>query len=292
METNDLKPDFERIIQIMNLPESIAKKYLSERWEGIIKGRIPYAEKDIQELKALLEEFNLESCYNDFLFLANENQRLNKGITELKETASKFHGKQDELLYALKFLFNNDTENIILDLKEKIHINKTSISNQILIQVIKKALLEYFIETDIYIEQGFSKIEEIEDWGRYFDFILLEKECYSVKKGRRSKHSLAGKTIDYLQKYLQEYSEIKAEKGTSISRRQASFIYKFLNIFEIIPDKLAWEEDNIRHILTKYREKQSKKNPAPNIEKAIKEYSEYSEGMKAKIKKINKNKLP
>lgn len=290
MEIKELKPNFERIIHILNIPESHLKKsHPSKIWESITNGVTYYDINHVNDLKSLLEEFNIEAFYSDITFFALSHVRREKELSGIKEWHNLVKGKDEDLLYTLKFLYDNDIQNVKIDLKNKKYNQSTSINNHELIQVIKKALLDYFIETDYYFEQGFSRPEEIKDWGEYINFIILEKECYSAKKGRKSKYPLAGRLIDSLQKYLQEYTEIKAEEGTTISRRQASFIYNLLNIFDLIHDKLAFEEDNIRHILTKYREKQSKKK-ATNVEKAMNEYSEYSESMKAKIKKINKNK--
>ena len=80
---------------------------------------------------------------------------------------------------------------------------------------------------------------------------------------------MTGWPIDALQVYLQEFTEMKADEGIPISRIQASFIYKFLKIFNLIPDNYGWQEDNIRHILNKFRDKRAKR-------KSFKEVNEKS----------------
>jgi hypothetical protein len=260
MEINDLKPDFEKIACALNFDESI-KKQLSLTWESMEKGEIPYEVKDNINLKALLEEFNLESFYNDFLFLAYYIKGINAPQEDIREKLELISKKNDELVFALKILLAYKENALKIDIKHKKENISTSITSNKLIQVIKESLLEYFSKTPLFFQQGIAEMGEKREsqdwkeyWKEYIDFIISEKQKVASKKGRKKQIPLMPIYIIELQRYLQEYTEIKAEEGISISRRQSLFIFKFLSLIGIIQyDKLYWKEDNIRLILTKFR---------------------------------------
>lgn len=285
MEWKELKPDFERIFQIMNINQYPLKFFFDDRWELIKKGEIPYLVKDFPYLKPLIEEYSFEAYYNDLLFYANEILLIEYGWLHISKSLDKSEGKEDELLDALKFFYECDLKKLQINIKKNLgRTIAVSIHNQILLQIIRKALLDYFIKTDKYIEQEYIKPEDIDDWGKYIDFVILEKGRHGKKKGRKKKYYFLGLYIDYLQKYLQEYTELKAEEGKLISNSQASFIYKYLNIFGLIQDELSCEEDNVRLIFSKYKRE---KSIPEDFNKAHKEYAEEVENIKAKIMKLN-----
>jgi hypothetical protein len=301
MEINDLKPDFEKIISVFHsttiidddIPISESSKLLwksiGKDWERIIKGEIPYESKDNINLTNLIKENSLEPYYNDLLFFAFRFIERNKGVDDINKWMKSIKGEKKELLNALKFLYDNEIIDTKIVLKHKTRNLSITINNQLLINLIKESLLKEFIDTDSYFKQEFIKPEEVEDWGKYFSFLLLEEEAKQVKKGRKKKPGFTGSFIDTLQIYLQEYTELKADKEISISRKQASFIFKFLDVLDLIPDSLTWEEDNIRHMVNKFRAIRMEKIPF-DYKLGIKEYSEYSKKKKSKLKNISKNK--
>ena len=140
---------------------------------------------------------------------------------------------------------------------------------------------------DIYFKVGFSNAEKIQDWGNYLGMVIAEKNIF-LRKGRPKKHIFTGNYIDALQRYLQRYTDLKAEEETSISRSQASFIYKYLNLWGLIPDNLNWEEDNIRHILDKFRARKKQSQKLGKSVRGIKD--EINAELEKQLKAKNTNK--
>lgn len=298
MDIKDLKPDFERIaslysiISITDIPiperKNFFLKIYHKEWQSIINGDISYEIKDNTNLKKLIADYSLTDNYSDFIFLAFRFTKKEGAGEDFKRYMKLIPGKKKELLKALEIAYMNELEEIKIVLKHRIKNLSVSINNQILLGKIREALLNEFIETDLYFQQGFVKPEDIPDWGKYFKFINIEEEAKPIKKGRKRKPS-QGNNIDILQLYLQLFTDLKASKEISISRKQASFIFKFLSELNLMPDNLYWKEDNIRHIVTKFRKLKESRNFF-DYKIAIKEYSDYQKKMKAKLMKINKNK--
>lgn len=286
MNIQDLKPDFERIAFALDLNASASHVFIDKYWHGISQGEIPYNLKDNESFMALLKEHSLQVYYNDLLFLAFQFLRRNNTSIKFEEQRERFSGLKKELLNSLKFLYDYD-KSIKIVIKHKTENLSASVNNKQLIFIIRKALTEYFMMNDIAFKGGFSKEENIKDWGYYLGLVIAEKNLYS-KKGRPKKHIFTGNYIDALQKYLQEFTELKAEEVTSISRSQASFIYKFLNLFGLIPDNLSWEEDNIRHILDRFREKKKLSQKLQKKVQGIKNEINAELEKQLKAKKINK----
>ena len=287
MNLNDFKPDFEKIIDTLEFPQS-SSKYIYSDWDKIIKGDISYNIAENTKLISLLKEFNFESSRNDFIYLAFRSLRLNAGWHDLKSFKNKYSSKREELNNVLQFLISFDTAEIKIDFKHTRKNITTSIKNEILIQAIFESLAEYFIKNDYYIEQGFAEPEEIKDLSKYLNFVIEEQKLSDpvvIKHGRKKKHGRTAMIIDNLQKYLQRYTHLKAEEGISVSRRQSIFIYKFLIVLDIIPDNLSWQADNIRLILNKYRSNKAQVKPI-NMIKSIEEYEIYAKDMKSKIKNL------
>jgi len=256
MEQNELKPDFQKVAFALDSKRSHSQFY--KDWKDIIQGKIHLEIKDNASFEALLKEYKLQACYDDLLFLACIFKRERRFSEMLSKYADHIPGKDIEILHVLRFLFTHKTEDIKITIKHRTQNNSVSINNKPLIEEIRKALLNYFIEYETDFEQELKKPQQVNDWITCIDSMINNTEKPFKQKGRKRKHAATGKYIDAFQRYLQEFTELKADEGIPISRKQASFIYKFLNIFELIPDNLSWEPDNIRHILKNFKEDQAK----------------------------------
>ncbi|MBN1234087.1 MAG: hypothetical protein JXA60_12090 [Candidatus Coatesbacteria bacterium] len=260
-------PDFDKIysacsVNIVNATDPEAHKvfleYYNTMWDELIKSEIPN-EIDTK-FRLLIEEYSLEKHYSNLFFLA---------FTFIKDFTS-FRGWQGytllfpernrELLYALKFYFDNNLKDIKVVIKHKIKNQSTTINNLLLIQVIKDALLSELKEKNLYDAYGRSKEpkHEITDWIKYINTIIAEKKVSGLQKGRKKRHDTPRAEIDVLQVYLQEFTNLKAEPGKPISRKQASFIYKLLDQFGFFPEDYSWKEDSIRHMLIERRSSNKK----------------------------------
>ena len=286
MDIKDLKPDYERIAFALDLDASFAPIFIDKYWQGISKGEIPYNVKDNESFKAFLNEHSFQALYNDLLFLAFRFLEKNKTSLKYKKHFERLSGRDKELLVSLKFLYDN-FESLKIVLKHKTEIKSSTINDNQLIFVIRKALTEYYMMNDIYFKLGYIKAERIKDWGNYLGLVFAEKNIYS-NQGRPKKHIHTGLYIDALQRYLQGYTELKAEEGTSISRSQASFISKYLNVLGLFPENLSWEEDNIRHILDKYRAKKKQAQKFNNRLRGIRAEINAEVEKQLKAKNINK----
>jgi len=300
MDIKDLKPDFERIaslysiIVITDFPFHERRNFFlrnyQREWQSILNGETPYEVKDNSNLKNLIADFSLDKYYSDLLFLAFRFTKSEKGREDFKRFMKLMPGKKKELLQALDLFYMNELDKIKLVLKHRIKNLSASINNQILLRIIKEALLDEYINTDTYFMEGIVKPEEINDWGKYIHIQVLENETIPSKKGRKRKPS-QGNNIDTLQMYLQLFTALKASNENTISRKQASFIFKFLLELKLMPDNLTWQEDNIRHILNRFRELKESGKPY-DYKIALDEYAKYQKRMRTKLMKINKNKLP
>lgn len=201
-----------------------------------------------------------------------------------------YAGHGSELLQALKFLFDNELTDIRIEFKHKKKNLSVSINNVARIYSIRKVLIDLYIEDDIYFKQGWAEPDNIRYWGKYIDFIINKDSVHEPKKGRKTKHHSTGLLISFLQRYLQEYTEIKAEEGIVLSRSQATFISKFLKLLNFLKDDYAWEEDNMRHILVKFLSRSKENAQSLDIKEIMINHKKEEKEYKAKIKEINKNK--
>jgi len=264
------------------------KKYLISEAMNELKPTIQGEEKGIpaeqiemkNNIKALLEEYNLQAFLANFLVFAEKFINMKLGWQEFEKDMNLISTKHDELISALNLLLKNPNE-IRIDIKHTRIKEAVSIRNPYLIQIIKAALILEYQHIDLFIEEGLVQPEEISDWAKYLDFAIVEGKALNPLKhqGRKMKHGKTTIMIYSLQKFLQENSYI--------SRKQALFIYKFLTIIKIIPDNLAWKEDNIRHLVTRYKRLKEGQKPI-DMEKEMKEYISYEKKIKAKIQKIIK----
>jgi len=285
MSLEYLKPDFEKIKVSMQVPESHSK-CPDEKWDGIISGKSSYDIKDNIELISLLKENNLELFQNDLFSLAIRCLDVMAFFDKMEKSISKSSGQRQELIQVLGFLASHNSTDIKIDFKQRSENSSISIKHPNIIETIKRALVEDLFRNDTLTEFGFVQREEIQNLGKYLKLVIeVEKvENSHIKKfGRKRKHRPTERLIDFLQIYLQNYTHLKAEEGTQISRGQSTFIYKFLNTLDIIPDDFSWAEDNIRHILTKFRAKKAQK--PQNMKEVDEEYEAYVETIKSIIKK-------
>jgi len=163
-----------------------------------------------------------------------------------------------------------------------------------IIDLYKDTLFETFKRMEYNISEGYINPKEILNWKGYMEYVIADhKKLIKKKSGRPSKNYDVSKMIDTLQRYLQRFTFLKTEKNIELSRKQASFIYKFLEIIGMFPNELSWETDNIRHILNKYRKMEVQKKELDLIEwkrKFDEREKAYRNSIKEIILNINKNK--
>ena len=281
------KPNFKRIAFAMQNKDPEARKV---SWANMPRETLP--ELDNKKLEELLEEYNLIEYLPDFIYMAEHFLDDYSVVKSAYNRGLETGRKKNELLHALKLMYDNPLNKIKINIKKnKGKIYSTTIQNEELLNIIRNALLLNCINADWNFRKGCINPGEIEDWGKYIN-IIFEMECHTIKrKGRRIKHLGIGYMITTIQRYLQEYTCVIAEQETSISRTQASFIYKFLLSLNLLQDDLAWREDNIRHILNKYRKARIKSKPSwQGTIESIKRSKEDKEKFQAKIKEISKKK--
>jgi hypothetical protein len=286
MDINRLKPDFKKIsfaLGINNVTDASVSenpdfftRSLRKDWNAVVKGEVTYELKDNVIFKSLITEYSLKTHYNDLLFLAFLFVKRSHKADELREFIRSVPVRKKELLYALKFLYENELKDIRVIFRRKTKNISTPIDNLLLVNVIRKALLEEYIENDIDFQQGFMDPEAIRDWDEYFNLVIIEEEAKEENKESKKKPA-PGSYIDILQSYLQEYTDMKADKEVLVSHEQASFMFKYLSTLGLIKDKEPWDEDNIRQMLTKYRELKMKKFPF-DYKQFMLEYSQFMTG--------------
>ncbi len=286
MEHEILKPDFGRMEAIFGY-NNLTRHLLSQEWEGICKGTIPYPVKENPALLALFEEYGLDSFKNDLLFIAHKCQKQKMMDLRTMEFMKSISGSSEQHLEALKFLFEHDLSELKIDIKHKTKNVSVSIKNVILLFRIREALHNLYIEECSYFNTGELDPDEITDWEGYFNLVTNLEGGFVKRKGRKKKHHSTGRYVNYLKIYLQEYTPLKAENGILISRSQASFIFKFLEAIGFIDDEFAWKEDNIRLILSKYIESQPTFNSAMEH---LNDFRRIQATFIDKVKKLNKKK--
>lgn len=277
MELSTIKPDLERVAYAKKVFESDIESMLYD-W-----GLIPLVDEEHSvfnnpDLFKLLQEYKFEKFTDDFIFLAFDCLHGKRFANELNMFLTKTKGYRAELLMALKFLFTNECSNVKIEFKHVTKNESTSIRNTKLIKTLRELLLNNLLETDFYIVSGMINKDDVPDWGNFIDIVLKESVLES-RKGRTPKYNIEPLKIDSLQRYLQEYTELKAEQGIVISRSQALFIFKFLQSIQIIPADLSWKEDNIRLLLTKFRKKKE-----GELSKSMEEHLAKHENEKNQIK--------
>jgi hypothetical protein len=237
------KPNFERIAQSNILDWSQFTDYIvnipsyNYKWKLISEGKISYPEN--QFLMPLLEEYHLENMFPDFKYMGFMFSEWNDFYLNRTNEISEKNKFDLELFQAIKLLQHFE-KGISINIIRKQKL-QASIQNQDLIKIIYKGLIEYFREEhqfdyDILHSEPNKKFESVfgKDWDDYLEFLLSKVKAKTSKKGRPNHSQYIKKMINCLWKYLQEYTDFKAEEGKVYSNDQARFIYNFLHILGLI----------------------------------------------------------
>jgi len=267
-QPNQQRPNFERIAYLTipdwvliapeNLPfvlESFKNSYLKE-WENIEKGKISYPDNSL--LEELLKEYHLEAFLPDFRFLGfsfikwvnAENKHFGR-----KKVLKDFHF---ELIQALHYFSEN--KEVEIKIQSKVKTGGITIQNPDLINTIQQGIFDYFKENDLMLFVGEPYPEDIENWGEYIEQRYQEEKAHASQKGRKKGSYQIKRITFHLWKYLQDFTEIKAEVGAEYSREQTRFIFRFLEIYGLIenPDLIARKEDTISYYLKAFKQSRNK----------------------------------
>lgn len=252
------KPNLERIADLLVRKQSydsvseakneLLKIYLDE-WKGISEERFYYPE--FPELEKLISEYNIpENLIPDFRFIGSRFLHT-KGDEYSHSIMQRNCIKNYEMIQALKFIID-EKKGYKIELKSKGDLKTKSvrIENQTLIHIFEKSLFDYLKEYEDISE------EETEESGLItFVNLKFEEEKRKQRKGRKRGSNTIGKLAYYLQKYLQENTEIKYKEESGYSKEQLRFIFEFLNIYGL-NKKVKGNpntEDNIAHYLNQYK---------------------------------------
>ncbi len=261
-QPNQQKPNLERIAEALsidweeldNIPLDSAKSWIIQKeLEKVEKGKISYPDNPI--LEELLKEYHLESMLPDFRYLGYYFSYWYK-IFELfnpNQLTSRINIFAFEILQALHYLQeNNQVEIRINSLQEKGGI---TIQSPDLIGIIQEKLFEYFKEHHFLHPSGYNP-ENISDWGEHIKEAFKVVKTKVSKRGRKQGNFQVKRISFTVWKYLQNYTEIKAEAGAGYSREQARFIFRFLEIHGMIenPDLITRKEDVISYYLKTYNQ--------------------------------------
>lgn len=239
------KPDFERISKAFgDNPELLM---FVESQPEVIDSYNSITLPDKESLIALLTEYNQLNFLNDYYFLACKFTLWKQDKFEAKSSNQLEKSKRKELLKALKLMYSERFE---VDIRSSKFKSKAIIKNSELKNIIKESLFNLFVKREVAFVLRWAKVEEVENFEALFSFLL---EAEREKAGRHKEQLLTGACSNYLQRYLQEFTDLKTE-GITISNQQALFIYKFLNILNFFKEELSYKEDNIRKILNSHRD--------------------------------------
>lgn len=254
---NQQKPNFDWMDWIFN---PVKKSDLVKIWE---KGKISYPVNPQLEELLKMEEYHLEAFLPDFRFMGFMFSDWIKHEKEGKEIEKNLLLEE---LQALKFLHENKRNSIKIKINTNIDSKGISIKNPVLIDVINESLINFFMKEDKYykFDKYFNKINpsypnfDIDSWGKYLDFRFSKEKEKAFRKGRKIESIALYKIVYLLQKYLQVFTELKAEEGAGYSNKQGRFIFSFLEIHGLIDNliekKVSRKEDIILHYLDSYRE--------------------------------------
>jgi hypothetical protein len=261
-QPNQQKPNLERIAEALsidweeldNIPLDSAKSWIIQKeLEKVEKGKISYPDNPL--LEELLKEYNLESMLPDFRYLGNYFSYWYK-IFELfnpNQLISRINIFALEILQALHYLQENNQVEIKINSLQK--MGGITIQSPDLIGIIQESLFEYFKEHSFLHPSGYNP-ENISDSGEHIKKAFREIKTRISKKGRKQGNFQVKRISFTVWKYLQNYTEIKAESGAGYSREQARFIFRFLEIHGMIenPDLIARKEDVISYYLKTYNQ--------------------------------------
>jgi hypothetical protein len=260
MNIEDLNPDIDLINEIFSnhlksytysLVFSDQTKFL----DNIHESKYNKIEIDdpskVQNLDDVLNEFDLNPYKSDLIYIVIIAEILVGFVKNHGIKIDNYSSLKKELLESLKYLYTNRDLEIVF---RNIHDNKSAvIRNLDYIKTIKQTLIQSLF--DLYPDQILKDLYTKE----YFDehaLIIIDELIADIPsrthKGRKKIHKYTGDYIWPIHNYLEKYTHLKADEGVLISRRQSSFIYKFLSVFNLFSQTLYWEEDNIRHIFVGY----------------------------------------
>jgi len=269
-QQNQQKPNFERFAYLIlpdwasavpksapSIFESWINNYQNE-WENIEKGKISYPENPL--LEELLQEYHMEAFLPDFRYLGFTFLKWKNAENNFFSRKKELKGFHFELIQALHFLKQNNQ--VEIKIQSKVANGGITIQNPELINIIRQGIFDYFKENDLMLFVGKPYPENIADFGEYIEQRFQEEKANTSQKGRKRGSYQIKRIIFHLWKYLQEYTEIKAEAGAEYSREQARFIFRFLEIHGMIenPDLIARKEDVISYYLKTYKQSRIK-NP-------------------------------
>jgi len=238
------EPNFERIKD--SIVSASAEVYqLESVWIKLKLGKLDnFSSASLEEL---LKEYNLEMLISDFLLLGHF---FSEHMKKVKPSNQQIKNNTEiELLQTLNLLLNNN-EGIKIDFYKKSQ-HEATIQDKILIKFIKEGLLEY-LKRRYSSSYDWNYLDIDKDWEKYIKDRLLELKKESRKRGRPNENRHLINMIFSLWKYLQNYTELKADEGKTYSNRQAKFIFQFLKIHALINQSISNEKDIIGYYLKTY----------------------------------------
>lgn len=248
------KPNFERITQSFRQCKSLRDEIIIEGlindWESISQREIDWIK--ISLLEDLLKEYEMDMFLPDFLLIGFHFIEKIKDHEKYRiEKPTKGDIYEAELFNALELLLNNDKDISIEIYRKQIH--QVSIHNPILIRKIKEALHEK-------MEAGYTgryyseyQLDIKADWGKYIKGKLTKIKESSPRKGRPKENNQLKSMIFCLWNYLQNNTQLIADNGKTYSRRQARFIFSFLEIHKLIDQSITNKEDVIAYYLNTFK---------------------------------------
>lgn len=283
------KPDFNRISWVLdyftekelekvdfcfNDIEDIAYQNMAEwndqiidlmiQWDKIAEEKNPNPQYSLLEI--LLSENHMTDLLSDFKLLAYIFTEWMEGKEDNESIRNK-KNKEFELLNSLKILLTE--KDITLKILRK-HNSNDQIKSPELIEVIKQSLIEYFKKNDneykfMYLNEflfrGLIEIPKFDetDSENYFESRIQKYKRQNIKRGAVVKHSdTINKMVQKLHLYLESFTRLKAKPNSVYSNEQVRFIFRFLEIFNLIekPSKGSNEADYIaNNFLIKNRKK-------------------------------------
>jgi len=238
------EPNFERIKD--SIVSASAEVYqLESVWIKLKLGKLDnFSSASLEEL---LKEYNLEMLISDFLLLGHF---FSEHMKKVKPSNQQIKNNTEiELLQTLNLLLNNN-EGIKIDFYKKSQ-HEATIQDKILIKFIKEGLLEY-LKRRYSSSYDWNYLDIDKDWEKYIKDRLLELKKESRNRGRPNENRHLINMIFSLWKYLQNYTELKADEGKTYSNRQAKFIFQFLKIHALINQSISNEKDIIGYYLKTY----------------------------------------
>ena len=249
------KPNFERVSDLYEYSPFSKEDFikgLKSRWEIIKKDHSFNIDNPC--LIDLIKEYNLEAFLPDIIFITSIFISTEKKRAEKRLGDKEFYAQEFELISALRLLYSYTSLNI--QIKSITKIDSFSINNPEIIELIKESLLNLYIKKHPCFKKRLDKDLYLEFKTLEMNYVLNKSmfSRYRSKRGRPQKQE-TGELIHRLQLYLQGHTNLKANEGNIISRKQSEFIFalfKLLNLYKD-SDDIEYGADNIYHLLVKFR---------------------------------------